>query len=173
MAKRLAAALLAALTALPAGAQETTAPATSGNEPNETSERYGAWTLHCTRTPEAGKACEVLHVVRGQQGPLAQVAFGRPDPSQPVLAVIRTPLGMNLQMPVSLTGEAIADTALDWFICLQNGCLARAELDPAEVEALSASTELQLAFQDGGERPVEIALPVEGLADALSRLPSE
>jgi len=178
MTKYLAAALLAALAALPAAAQDTAAPsatgtAATGNQPSETSERYGAWTLHCTTLPDTGKACEVLHVVRGQQGPIAQVAFGRPEAGEPVLAVIRTPLGMNLGAPVTLSGEGSDDVTLSWFICLQTGCLARTEVAAAQMEGITASTALQLAFEDGGERPVEIDLPVEGLSDALSRLPAE
>lgn len=162
------AALMTVMTALPVAAQDAST-GTTGNGPNETSERYGGWTLHCTQQPEAGKSCEVLHVVRGQQGPVAQVAFGWPETGEAMLAVVRTPLGMNLNNPVTLTGGT-EDVTLSWFLCLQTGCLARSDVAEAQMQSLATATELQLTFQDGGERPVDIALPVDGLSDALARL---
>ncbi len=69
-------------------ADTSTTPAI-GAEPQNTSATYGDWILRCSRTGEGDKAVRVCEValpfqLQGQQGPFAQLAFGRVNPKDPL-----------------------------------------------------------------------------------------
>ena len=143
------------------------------SEPSETTEKFGSWTVRCVaRKDDAQKACEVVLAVQGQGGPIAQIAVGRPQGEGDTLVVVRTPLGVSISEPVTMTQEGADTTAisLPFFTCLANGCLAQGSVAGDRLGALTAQETVTLAFADRTGRKVQIRIPVDGLAEALGRI---
>jgi len=164
MSKRLI--LLFLLAVSPAAAQQ-------GPEASETTERFGAWTVRCIdRQGGEAKACEVVVAIQGQAGFFAQVAFGRPSGSKETLAVARTPLGVMVSQPVTVTaqGEGNTPTELAFMTCLADGCIAQAAVAGDWLGKLATGQKAAIGFAERTGRKITIEVPIPDLAGALSRI---
>jgi invasion protein IalB len=162
MSKRLA--LLLLLAAWPVSAQEA-AP--------ETTERFGAWTVRCVeRQGGQGKACEVVVAIQGQAGFFAQVAFGRPSGAKETLVVARTPLGVMVSQPVTVSpqGEGNTPVELTFVTCLADGCIAQATVADDWLGKLTRQETATIGFAERTGRKITIKVPIPDLAGALSRI---
>lgn len=142
----------------------------AADTPSETTETFGAWTVHC-RSGSGSKACEVVHAIQAQGGMLARIAIGVPPGEEAKVVVVLTPLGVDLAAPVRLGVEG-GDTpvSLPFATCLQNGCIAQAGIDATGLDALAAAERGVLSFAERTGRAIQVAVPLAGLRAALARL---
>ena len=168
--------------AKPDGSPGQAEPAVS-SEPQQTSASFGDWAVRCVR-PAASQGtgkpvCEVAQslLVKGQQDPIAQIAFGRPlaeqgaDPG--LTPTVLLPVSIAFDKPPKLgpgPDDAQAVT-LTFRRCLPGGCLADAKTDAAFLTTLrNASKPGHLSFTDAAERTMTLPLSVRGLAQVLDEL---
>jgi len=162
-----ATAVAACITATPALAED---PA----QPSQTTETFGKWTVRCVSNAKAqdGKLCEVVHVVSGQGGVIAQLAIGRVPGGNKTMFVVRAPLGVLLSKPVEILGmsDDSAPAELSYVTCLASGCLAQRDATAAELSFLADAESFKLVFYERTGRRIEITMPTGGLKTALARL---
>lgn len=170
-------------------AQAEPSPPPVGNEPQQTSASFGDWVVRCDRpAPNAqgtGKrVCEAAQslVIKGQQGPIAQIAFGRPPlekGSDPALTLtVLLPVSIAFDKPPRLGPGAAADdpgsATLALRRCLPGGCLADAKADAVLLKDLrEAAKPGHLSFTDAAERTITLPVSFRGLAQALDDLSRE
>ena len=156
-----------------------TPPPPVGNEPATTTASYGDWTVRCESLQVSGKPrriCEVVQTmqVQGQQAPVAQVAFGRPEGSTDLHLIAVVPV--NVQFPSTVrVGSDDKDThplELVWRRCLPGGCFADAVAsDDVLGRWRPLTTQGRLQFKDAAGRDAVLPLSFRGLAQALDALP--
>ena len=165
----------------PQQAPAASAPAPVGTEPQQTTAAFGDWVLRCIRSVEAQpprRLCEVSQSlqVQGGQGPIAQVAFGRPERGQPLRLTVLLPNNIALPSTVKLLTEE-SDTQpleLPWRRCLPGACVADLEIPPAQLNRLRARNEGgRLTFRYAAGRDVPLPISLRGLAPALDALAKE
>jgi len=164
----------------PAAAATTPAPPPAPvpvpAEPQRTSASYGDWVLNCVRrvsatTPE----CEVVQtiVVKGQTGPVAQLALGRVSASDPLRLTLVLPSNVLLgSKPLIRAAEdKPALFELTWRRCLPGGCFSDMPLADADLKRLRAQGEAgEIVFKDAAEREVKISMSWRGLPQALDAM---
>ncbi len=131
-----------------ATAQQPAAQLPVSATPERTTASFGDWTLRCER-PDlpagAPRICEIAQAitVQGQQAPVAQIAFGRIQKSDPLKATIVLPLNVTLSSPVMLATGEKDPKPLDasWQRCLPIGCLAELPLRDELLRRLRAISE--------------------------------
>ncbi|MCW2273444.1 hypothetical protein GJ654_05625 [Rhodoblastus acidophilus] len=179
---RLSIALALIFLAMPAFAEDKKPPL--GAEPATTTAAYGDWLLRCQRLGEPDKArkiCEIVQTVQasrqGQpQKPIAQLAFGRIKPSEPMRVTAHLPV--NILLPsvakFSTSDKDAKPVDLPWRRCIQSGCFADGVLDDALWKALHEQTENgSLEFTDAGSRPIKLPISFHGFAQAADALAKE
>ena len=152
-------------------------PAPVSAEPKTTTATYGDWTVRCETRPgeKAKRLCEVVQTlqVQGQQAPVAQVAFGRPEGAGELHLIAALPVNVTFPSSVRVGTDDKDQHPLDlqWRRCLPGGCFADA---PANEEALgrwrTAPAPGRLQFKDAAGREVVLPLSFRGLAQALDGL---
>lgn len=175
----------------PAVAQGTPAPAappaavptvpTVGNEPQSTTAAFGDWVLRCVRQterPTPPRICEVAQTiqVQGQQGPLAQVAFGRVQRADPMKLTMVLPSNVSFPSVVRVSTDDKDPQPLDlnWRRCLPGACIADGEPSAAIIQRLRARAEpASISFKDAGGRDISVPFSLRGLSQALDALAKE
>ena len=169
----------------PAGAPPSAAVADPAvpSDPQQTSASFGDWVVRCERPPQvgAGRICEAAQalVIKGQQGPIAQIAFGHAphdkggDPN--LMLTVLLPVSISLDKTAKLgpgpAGDDPAATTLTFRRCLPGGCFADAKADPALMKALRSTTKPgHLTFADAAERTLSLPISFRGLPQALDQL---
>lgn len=145
-------------------------PAAAQDQPSETTETFGAWTVRCRQAGDASRTCELLHSVQAQNGVLAQLAFGTPPGGAGPLAVVQVPLGVLVAQPVGLAPASGAALEIPFSTCLQIGCLAQREVSAEELDGLAAAPSAELTFAERTGRQVRVTIPLDGFRAALARL---
>lgn len=174
---------LVALLAISTGAtaQQPAAQPPVSATPERTTASFGDWTLRCER-PDlpagAPRICEIAQAitVQGQQAPVAQIAFGRIQKSDPLKATIVLPLNVTLTSPVMLATGEKDSKPLDasWQRCLPIGCLAELPLRDELLRRLRGISEAgAILFKDASGRDIRLPLSFRGLAQALDALSRE
>ncbi|WP_439493683.1 invasion associated locus B family protein [Bosea sp. (in: a-proteobacteria)] len=174
-------AALAALLAILIGAtaQQPAAPPAApppvSATPERTTASYGDWTLRCERPglpAGASHICEIEQAitVQGQQAPIAQIAFGRIQKSDPLKATIVLPPNATLSSPVMrTTGEKdqkLLDTS--WQRCLPIDCREELPLRDELLRWLPVISEPgAILFKDAYGLDIRRPLSCRGLAQAL------
>lgn len=161
----------------PANAAAPAAPPVSA-DPASTSATYGDWVLRCQRVGEGDKAqrlCEVAQTlqVQGQQAPIAQIAFGRVNPSEPLRFTVALPSNISLPGSVVISfGEKVATPmAMSWRRCVPGACIADGAPNAEDMKALRAAAEPgRLVFKDAAGRDVTLPLSFRGFAQAVDAL---
>ena len=168
-------------------AQSNPSPASVPSEPQQTSASFGDWVVRCDHpasTPQgpAKRVCEAAQslMIKGQQGPIAQIAFGHPpadkggDPA--LMLTVLLPVSIAFDKPPRLgagTDDAGAAT-LSFRRCLPGGCLADAKPDAVLLKELrGAAKPGHLSFTDAAERTITLPVSFRGLAQALDDLARE
>ncbi len=157
------------------------APAPVSNEPQSTQATFGDWTMRCVRQANAGQATRICEVtqniqVQGQQAPLAQVAFGRLQRSDPMR--LTTILPSNVTFPSSvrviLDEKDTQPFEMPWRRCVPGACIAFGEPSQAVIQRLRGRTEpARIMFKDANDRDIAIPLSLRGLPQALDALAKE
>ncbi len=157
------------------------APPQVANEPQSTTAAFGDWVMRCARQGEGAavvRICEVSQTiqVQGQQRPLAQVAFGRVQRTDPMKLTAVLPSNVSFPSVVRVTVEDKDPQPFDlvWRRCIPGACIADAEPNAGTLQRFRARTEpASLTFKDAGGRDVAIPLSMRGLAQALDALAKE
>jgi invasion protein IalB len=161
----------------PAQAKPPTPAAPVPAEPQSTSATFGDWVLRCERPPNAPatRICEVAQsiVVQGQQGPIAQVAFGRPAAGDPMHLTLLLPANIAIaaRPRISLDDKDGQPFQLTWRRCLPGGCFADTNITDEDMRRLKGrETGGKITYKDAAERDTTIPLSWRGLAQALDAL---
>lgn len=139
---------------------------------------YGDWQLRCqaaSATPPAPRICEITQAVmlKDQTAPFAQIAFGRPTPSEPIFVTVVVPLNVSFPSSVRIaTGDADPLPAeLAWRRCTPGGCFANLALKDELLKRWRAlETTGRVVFKSAGGQDVQIPISFRGLAQALDAL---
>lgn len=185
----LVAALAAFAVAAPVPAASQTAPAAPApaapaapavsTDPQVTTATYGDWVLRCTRTGEgaqAQKQCEIVQTLQaqGQQAIVAQIAFGRLGPKEPLKLTVLLPVNTSFpgSVRMGLEEKDPAAQELGWRRCLPMGCFADAEPRDDLLRRWRAQAGSGvILYKDGTGRDVVLPMSMRGLAQALDNLP--
>jgi invasion protein IalB len=162
-------------------------PAPVSTEPQQTSASFGDWVVRCDH-PAPGaqgvgkRVCEAAQslIVKGQQGPIAQIAFGHTpnDKDAALTLTVLLPVSIAFDKPPKLGPGAGADdpgsASLTYRRCLPGGCLADAKPDTTLLKELrGAGKPGHLSFTDAAERTITLPVSFRGLAQALDDLAKE
>ena len=157
------------------------APSVVSSEPQQTTAAFGDWVLRCVRQSEGAQTtrlCEVAQTlqVQGQQGPIAQIAFGKTDRAAPIRIVAMLPSNVSFPSLVKLMGEEndLQPVDLAWRRCIPGACVADAEISAPLLQKLRSRNEGgRLTFKDAGGRDIALPLSLRGLPQALDALQRE
>jgi len=148
-------------------------PAPPAADADMTTAVYGDWVLRCQRVPDdpkLGRACEVIHqvVVEGQQGPILQLAIGKPQAEQQRSVVVVLPTNVLLsRAPEIAASNQAAVLSATWRRCIPGACFAEAEF----ADKLAAQEQGGVVrFTDASNRPIEVPFSTRGLKLALEAL---
>ncbi len=180
----LVALILASAAAVPASAQSASpasakaAAAVVSADPGTTSATYGDWVLRCVRSGPADKKVKVCEVsqtlqLKGQTAPIAQIAFGKVTPTDPLKLTVVLPSSIALPSTVKLSvGDADPQAqTLAWRRCLPTGCYAEILPSADVLKSYRAATAPgRLAFRNAADRDIAIPFSFVGLPQALDAL---
>lgn len=155
--------------------------------PDTVIEIYKRWNYQCQFTEKtadlaASKSCELgYHMTDSNNQRVMSVALtveNRAELQSKQLGLrvtIITPPGADLRVVpgvrISQPGKLQNEWSARYSACVEAGCVADFLLPASEIKMLKASTELEVTFGMLNVLPaVELALPVEGLAEALGAL---
>lgn len=175
------AAIVVSLTACPVAAQAPAPAPAVAAVPDRTTASFADWTLRCERPGQianAPRVCEVAQSinVQGQQQPIAQIAIGRIQRTDPLRFTIVLPNNVLLTLVPKFateeTGGQLVDTV--WQRCLPGGCVADTVLKDDVLKRLKARTDPgRIEFKDAVGRDVKLPFSTRGLAQALDALAKE
>lgn len=154
--------------------QRQAAPAAA--QPDNTTATFGDWLHRCQQSTN-GRSCEIaqaLHV-KGQQGPVALIAIGRPVKAEPIKLVVQVPpnLAFGTALRVAL-GEKDEGTQTTWLRCIPGGCFAEAVMTDDLMKRWRAFGEAgQLRYTDAANRPVTLPFSLRGFSAAVDALARE
>jgi len=168
----------------PQTAQPAQAPAPAAQadgEPQATTASFGDWVLRCQRTgtgSEARRNCEMIQSVmlKGQQSPVAQLAIGKPAPTQPMHVTAALPHNISFPSAVRVAIDEKDPQAFDipWVRCLPAACYATAVLKDDLLKRWRAQTGAgRMMIKDAAGRDVNLPLSFNGLAPGLDALAKE
>lgn len=160
-----------------AGAPPVTVAKPEADAADMTTATYGDWLLRCRQMPgqTPPRSCEVMQslVVQGQTAPLAQLAFGRTAPKEPLYFTAVVPLNVSFPSTVRIALDEKDDkpVALAWTRCLPAGCFASVALTDAALATWRARNEGgRLIFRNGAGQDTIVPMSFRGLARALDAL---
>jgi invasion protein IalB len=168
----------------PQTAQPAQAPAPAAQadgEPQATTASFGDWVLRCQRTgtgAEARRNCEMIQSVmlKGQQSPVAQLAIGKPTPTQPMHVTAALPHNISFPSAVRIGIDEKDTQAFDipWVRCLPAACYATAVLKDDLLKRWRAQTGAgRMMIKDAAGRDVNLPISFNGLAPGLDALAKE
>jgi len=150
--------------------------AADAKAPTESADQlvFDNWAVNCQTigtAPNTKKICEAIEsiVVEGQKDPLARIAIGKIDPSQPWHLTVLLPTNISLPSVVHATGPSrLSDITLNWTRCLTGACFAEAPLPDALLKTWRAeTTEGKVTFVDARGQTVGFPMSFKGLTLAL------
>ncbi|GJE39086.1 invasion associated locus B family protein [Methylobacterium persicinum] len=160
----------------PAVAAPASAPSV-GADPAATTAAYGDWILRCEKTGEKSRLCEVAQTIQVKDQdktlPVAQIAFGRLKPGEPLRVTVALPSNISLpsSAALALNDKDPRPIDLPWRRCLPGNCIADAQPAPDALRLyLTASEPARLSFIDAAGRVIGLPLSVRGLQQALDAL---
>ena len=163
------------------GTAPASAPAPVPTEPQSTVASFGDWVVRCARQGDGAQStriCEVAQTiqVQGQQGPLAQIAFGRVQRNDPLKMTMVLP--SNVSFPstvrVSMDEKDTQPYELAWRRCVPGACVADAEPGAPVIQRFRARVEpARVTFKDSTGRDLVLPISFRGLAQALDALAKE
>jgi len=142
--------------------------------PDTTTATYGDWLLRC-RAISGGKSCEVIQniLVEGKTAPIAQLAFGRLAPNQPLYftAVLPTNVTFPSVVSIAIDEKDAQPTPVPWTRCLQTGCFASLQTTDAILKHWGGQTGAgRLTFKNGAGQDTTVPFSFKGLGRALDAL---
>jgi len=149
-------------------------------EPTSTTASYVDWVLRCQKVGGAAvtRVCEVAQslTVKGQNGPVAQIAIGRTSAKERLRLTVVIPVNVSFPstLRLGLGDKPEQAVALAWKRCLPVGCFADVEVTDDLLKRLRAPVEgPRLFFVDGAGRELPLPFSLSGLPQALDALGKE
>ncbi len=148
-----------------------------GASPKTTTASFGSWVLRCRSVKERNKTstmCELQQFVVNARGETVLAAFiaasqlGKATGKN--ILGIRIPVNVRLGEPVEIVfDQGKVRFALDLKACIQNFCMAEAELAPKLLSEFGgkANRKVELSFADAASRPVNIPMSLSGFEAAF------
>jgi invasion protein IalB len=153
----------------------------TSSSPERTTASFGDWVLRCERPNSASlveRPCEVTQTItiRGQQAPIAEIAFGHlaKDP------VLRATLVLPVNVMIAVQPELLSQKGdphplkFTWQRCIPAGCFASA---PSATEMIATVDDCKepgsITFKDSTGKDIAIPLSFRGLQQALAALNKE
>lgn len=145
---------------------------TQAEERGPDPELGGPWQVHCVKDEgleEAGNCEATLRISnRGEQ--IAELAIGRLQGAEDMIVAGRVPLGVQLQEGLLLGSDPDNRISAPYSNCFSNGCVAHTVVPSSEVSRLFSQGQTYLSFRERSGRTVRIAIPLNGLNQALGLL---
>src|SRR5260370_36284569 len=144
-----------ALAQAPKDAPKANVPAAVPAVPERTAATFGDWTMRCEAAVAPTKrSCEVAQGItqQGQTNPIAQVAIGKPGPSESrrLTVVLPTNIAITTNPRVSIAKAGAAPLELSWQRCTPGACFAFVPLSDEAASVLSGQNEpCRIVFKDG------------------------
>jgi invasion protein IalB len=145
-----------------------------------TTATYGDWLLRCRQAPgeTPSRSCEVVQslMLQGQTAPLAQLAFGRPSPKDPLYftAVVPPNVAFPSSVRIALDEKDPKPVEVAYTRCLPAGCFASIVVPDAALASWRAKDEPgRLIFKSGAGQETSVPMSFRGLARALDALAKE
>lgn len=145
------------------------------------SSKYGDWMLRCvlqgTTSPKF-HACEVLQAISlsRQVSPIALIAVGRPQPTEPLYVTVRFPnnVAFSSKASIALDDKNMQTLELNWTRCAPAGCFARVVLrDDILKQWRERAQPGKLEFVNSFGKNMTLSMSFQGLAQALDALAKE
>jgi invasion protein IalB len=152
---------------------EPQAPVSS--TPDSTTETFGDWSLICNAIANSSvRICEVdaTIVVRGQNSPIARVAFARPQKDKPLRLIVQTPNNVLIAPGVKVETESGKDTvALSFRACTPTGCFAESDVTADQLKSFRGrATPGRIVLTDATGKAFALEISLRGLDQALDSL---
>jgi invasion protein IalB len=166
----------------PSGAGAAGQKPAAQNDPNFKSTPFGDWTLHCQTigtAPQARKSCEVVQTVniKDQTAPFAQIAVGKPAPTEPAMVTVVVPINVSFPSSVQVQTNEKDNSPLDltWKRCIPGGCFASVVLKDDALKKWRALNDAsgRVHFKNALSQDVVMPMSFKGLAQALDALAKE
>jgi invasion protein IalB len=144
--------------------------------PNVTTANHGDWVLRCETRAEAPRACEILQSLQDQRRqPVAQFAFGRSQRGQPMRLLVLIPANITVAAPMVIQlPDRGAPISVTLRACGPRGCVAEAEVAPAQLARLRArEAQGRLEYRDALNAEVALPFSTRGFGAALDALTRE
>mgnify|MGYP000625112813 CR=1 FL=1 len=145
-----------------------------GQQPQIESTQFEDWTLQCR--PQQGqqpRACRMVQAVSqdNSQNQIMQIIIAQP-PQRGTVATFVVPLGVYLQQNPAIKVDGNQIGSATYVSCVQQGCVARMEVDRSALTAMRQGRQLQITLtgQRGNSRDISASLL--GFTDAYSNLSS-
>jgi len=147
--------------------------------PEMTTATFGDWILRCQPiSGQAKRSCEIAQsiVLQGQAAPVAQLAFGRTAPNEPLYLTAVVPTNVTFPSVVRISIDERDDRPVDvaWKRCLPAGCFANlAMTEPILARWRGQEGAGRLVFKNGAGQDTQLPISFRGLARALDGLARE
>lgn len=146
--------------------------------PQRTTATYGDWTLRCETHdgPPPRKLCEMVQTAtaQGQANPVAQIAIGRANKTEPFHIVIQLPLNVWIPTGVHFVYDTGPGVTAAFKRCLPVGCFADFDMTDDLLKKLRAQTAAgRYEFKDAAQRVATIPLSFKGFSTAYDALLKE
>lgn len=137
-----------------------------------TSQAFGDWVLHCTKSLKGEEVCAMHERIMAADTklPVAAFAIARNKDSHELRLAAILPLGLDI--PAGVTGKA-GDVPLTFTVqtCLRRGCIASTTVDDKLLESLRGSEAFSTTFRlRGVAEAVTIPVSLKGLDAGLKAL---
>jgi invasion protein IalB len=165
---RILLAVLLAMLALPAAAQQTV---TLPGGASAVTETHGDWTVRCqVRQPESKIGCLVQQEQVDNQSRQRLLAMEMAPGAESVLGTLILPFGLDLDKGISLSIDDGQPTAgLRFRTCLPQGCLVPLSFAADKLAALRSGTVLKVAATADGGAATPFTVSLNGFSSALAR----
>jgi invasion protein IalB len=154
-----------------AAPKPTPAPAPSASPKGP--ESAPGWAVNCSsNVDERGLTCRLSQTLIAKESgrTLTNVAFVLPPENKSPEVVLGLPLGLYVPAGASYQVDGNAPQRLSIRTCDRNGCYATAVITPGTMSALRKGKQLKVDFTNLAEKPVSLALSLEGFGSAYEKI---
>ena len=139
----------------------------------DTEHTFGPWTLRCQAQPANARSDCIMFqnlVLKSGGQPVLQFAIGRAPGDDTPTVLVSLPLGMALPPGITIQIDDSKPATFPIERCEPDGCHAGMKLREATINQLEHGQRLNITFYDGGRKPIQVPLSLQGFADSFKAL---